>query len=264
MITLFAALELEVRGLVRRMERVEHRRVDGFPVAVGSLAGSPALLCRTGMGPRAGEAAASVLSRYRPSAVLSLGMGGALSPQLRRGDLVLCTQTHLAGKPAEGPRGALPSDRALLAAAQRAAVEAGIPFQVGDALTVAQVVARPAEKAALRSSTTLDVVEMEGYWVAAVAHRLGLPFLAVRSISDIAVDPLPELPGLITPEGEMRVGRALLCVLRRPSLLPGLARMAIGSRRAVANLGLFSKAFARVLAAQQGAVTERLADREAV
>jgi len=245
MIALFAALPLEIQHFLRRLEVPDRARVDGFPVTVGELDGKPLLVCCTGPGRRAGEAAAAVLGQHMPWAVVVVGLGGALSPQCRVGDLVLAEWVHLEELEAlslagEGP---IQSDAGLLDLARRAATSQGLRHWIGGSLTVGRVVGERGQKAALRRVSGLDVVEMESYWVGQVAQRLCLPFLAVRAICDGPDDAVPDIPGIITPEGDLRGRRALSYAVRYPARIPGLLRMARAQSKAVANLTRFLEVF---------------------
>ena len=52
-------------------------------------------------------------------------------------------------------------------------------------------------KRRLRDWDGHDIVEMESYWVGRVAAASGLPFLAVRAVSDGADATVPDIPGLM-------------------------------------------------------------------
>ncbi|MEE8346403.1 MAG: hypothetical protein V3S20_03545 [Dehalococcoidia bacterium] len=244
MIALFAAMRLEVQRFLRRLEVRDHSRLEGFPVTLGEYGGRPVLVCLTGMGRRAEAAVRAVLDRHQPRMVLSVGVGGALSPELSVGDLVVCESVERASS---GPEEAEPvcSDEELLRLADAGVERAGLKVRRGRSLTVDRVVGDPAEKDALRRSQGPDVVEMESYWVGRAALDKRLPFLAVRAISDGIGDPVPHIPGAFTPEGELQMHRVLAYVLRRPARIPLLLRLARGNLKAVANLTRFLESFTR-------------------
>ena len=89
MIALFAALELEVRPFRRRLDVRERAPLAGYALTVGEYGGQRLLVCRTGMGRRAGEAADAVLGRYRPDALPPVGLAGALYPAYVGGGLAV-------------------------------------------------------------------------------------------------------------------------------------------------------------------------------
>ncbi len=245
MIAVFAALRLEVQRFLRRVDVRDRDHLGGLPVTLGDYEGRPVLVCHTGMGSRAAVAAATVLGRYRPEFVLSAGLAGALSPECAVGDLVFCEKVYRAEPESEAGRAAEPmvSDLLLMETARRAASGRGLSARTGSSLTMSHLVADPSQKALLRQATGMDVVEMESYWVSRAALEQRLPFLAVRVISDGVEDPVFDLPGVVTPEGEQRVRKALPYVLRHPGSIPHLLRLARGEMKAVANLTRFLEAF---------------------
>src|SRR3990172_7785834 len=100
----------------------------------------------------------AVLERYEAAFVLSAGVAGALDPDLRAGDLLLC-ETVVSDPDPQPP--AVRSDARLLEAAASAAARAGLRARRGRSLTVDEIVGDLAAKAGLRLSTGADVVEME-------------------------------------------------------------------------------------------------------
>ncbi len=249
MVALFAALRLEVQRFLRRLDVRERTRPGGFPVTLGEYRGRPLLVCHTGIGQRAAEAADMVLGRYRPEVVLSVGLAGALSPERAVGDLVFCERVYRAEPESETGMAAEPmlSDLLLLEAARRAASGRGLSAGTGSSLTTSYLVAERQQKALLRQATGMDVVEMESYWVGSAALEHRLPFLAVRVMSDGAGDSVPDIPGVVTPEGEERLRSVLPHVLRHPASIPHLLRLAVSSRRAAGELARFLEAFVGAL-----------------
>ncbi len=244
MIAVFAGLRLEVQRFLRRLDVQDRTRLGGFPVTLGEYRGRPLLVCHMGMGQRAAQAAAAVLGRYRPEFVLSVGLAGALSPERAVGDLVFCERVYRAEPGSEAGVAAEPvlSDPLLLETARRAASGRGLSTCIGSSLTTSYVVAEPQQKALLRRTTGMDVVEMESYWVGRAALEHGLPFLAARVVLDELGDRLPELPGVVESDGSRRTLRALPYLLRRAGQLPSLLRTGASERRALGTLTRFLEA----------------------
>ena len=241
MIAVFVAMESELASLARRLSGRERETIGGQGVVRGRCGGQPVLVCRTGIGERVEGGMRAVLERYKPSFVLSAGVAGALDPDLRAGGLVLC-ETVVSGPDPQAP--AVLSDARLLEAAASAAARAGLRARRGRSLTVDGIVGDPAAKAELRLSTGADVVEMESHRVGLAAQERGLPFLAARAVLDEAADPLPELPGVVAPDGTERMWAVLPYLVAHPQRLPLLLRLARSRRRALEALGLFLEAFA--------------------
>jgi adenosylhomocysteine nucleosidase len=242
MIAVFAAMTQELAGLERRLVGCEPADLGGYRVRVGRWHGRRVLLCQTGMGRRAEEAARATLGRIQPRIVLSVGLCGAVNPAFKVGDLVLCESVHV-GADRNSRAESFRSNEALSRLAYDSAENAGLRLRPGQSLTVDHVIGERPEKEALRQATGTDVVEMESYWVGLVAREMALPFLAARVVSDGVEDRVPRIPGLVTPEGEYRASRALPYVLRHPASLPQLLRLARGATAAVANLTQLLEAF---------------------
>lgn len=106
-----------------------------------------------------------------------------------------------------------------------------------------RIMASPAEKAALCAETGALAVDMESHVAARVAARHGLPFAAIRVISDTAHDALPPaaLVGM-NPDGSMALGRVLLSLARNPAQLPALIRTGRHAEVAFRTLGKIGEA----------------------
>src|SRR5438552_2590393 len=156
----------------------------------------------TGMGPdRAAAWAARALGGgWRVESVLSVGLCGGLRDGLTVGDIVT---------PAEvlGPDGRLWPCAGVLGPA------------AGRLVTTDRVIAGPAEKRELGRRTGADVVDMEATAVAEVCAAFGVPFAAVKVVSDPVDATLPPELGRVCPDGRVRAGRLLAACLRRPALV---------------------------------------------
>ena len=123
------------------------------------------------------------LERRSAYAVFSIGFAGALSPELRVGDLVVAESVY--GSNAQ-------PDHKLVTAAARVQLDA--PVRLGAALTSDIVLWRAAQKRELASSlaaSEIGFVDMESTAIAGVCTRLGVPFLIIRSITDLLEEDLP-------------------------------------------------------------------------
>jgi adenosylhomocysteine nucleosidase len=101
-------------------------------------------------------------------------------------------------------------------------------------VTVDHLVTDPAEKRRLGESH--DAVDMESAAVAEVCAAHGVPFCAVRAVSDTVDTTLsPALVRLLCG-GNVSVWRAGLALVRRPALLGEFLRLARDTKRAARNL----------------------------
>jgi adenosylhomocysteine nucleosidase len=151
------------------------------------------------------------------SAILSIGLSGALAADLDIGDVVI--DAHTAGLNA-WLRAALPHART-----------GGIVGQDSPAAT-------SDDKHSLHLATGALAVDMESHVAARVAMHRGLPFAAIRVVSDDARRTLPPaaLVGM-RPDGGMALGAVLKSLARHPAQLPALIRTGIDAERAFRALG---------------------------
>ena len=103
-------------------------------------------------------------------------------------------------------------------------------------LVTVGAVAGPAEKQRLRETYGADLVDMEAATVARMAQARGIPFRALKAVSDAHDFDMPGMARFSTSDGEFREGAFALHVLLRPAMWSKVARMANMSRVSAVNL----------------------------
>jgi adenosylhomocysteine nucleosidase len=93
-------------------------------------------------------------------------------------------------------------------------------------------VADEAEKQCLAAAYSAGLVDMEAAAVARLSVMRGIPFHAIKGVSDGFRDKLPDFNRFLGPKGEFRLVRLILFVVPRPWLWPALVRMGENSSRA--------------------------------
>lgn len=160
-------------------------------------------------------------------AVVSFGLAGGLDPTLHPGDCIVADR--IVAQDAIFP--AHPELTAALAETAQPAVTgpiAGVDAPVMDA----------AAKKTLAAVSGARIVDMESHLAAAFAQRRGIPFGALRVVSDPAGRALPPLAArAITPAGDVDGGYVARALLREPGQIVGLMRAGLDSRAAFATLG---------------------------
>jgi adenosylhomocysteine nucleosidase len=82
----------ETAQLVASLKDPEERTLGGIRVILGKLANQSVVLCQVGFGKvNAGMAAALLIQKFLPSAIIFTGNAGALNPNYIQGDVVLAT-----------------------------------------------------------------------------------------------------------------------------------------------------------------------------
>lgn len=166
------------------------------------------------------EDLARTFAEHGADTLLSIGLAGALSSDLKTSSLVVPRKIVFEG----GPE--FPTDPGLVAL-----IAQGLGPQVGhggDLLCVASEVASGDEKKRLAAVTGAVAVDMESGHLARVAGEIGLAFAALRIILDEAADSLPHATlGLMRPDGTTDPVKLFKNLARRPAdLLPLVGLMA--------------------------------------
>ena len=201
---IIGAMESEVQNLITRMEGVSYREKAGRRFAVGQLAGKEVVVVQSGIGKVAAAITAQILvDEFGVDALLNTGMAGGLDSRLAVKDLVIATAAlqhdfditafghargFMYGEDDQKPT-LFVADEALCAKA-RAAAEAVLPAgsKAIDGIVASGdiFVDDSALKAQLRDGFGAAAAEMEGAAIAQAAVANDVPFVIIRTISDLA------------------------------------------------------------------------------
>jgi adenosylhomocysteine nucleosidase len=106
----------------------------------------------------------------------------------------------------------------------------------GSTLATIAVVADSAEKSRLFAGYNAQLVDMEAAQVARMALQQGLPFSALKSISDAVDLALPDTMRFLSATGQFKENAFALYLLPRPHLWRPVLKLARGSKLAIATL----------------------------
>lgn len=162
------------------------------------------------------------ISGHRPKGIVSFGIAGALAPLLKVGDTVIATHVvHGEERYA--------CDARWLEILRHKLPRATPAILVGHDRIVSHVDG----KRRLFALSGAHAVDMESHIAARAAARHGIPFAAIRTISDAAQRGLPPAAlAPLTPKGRIRMGRVLASVAAEPLQIPDLLRTGRESDRA--------------------------------
>lgn len=197
---LIGAIPEEITHLVAALTDAVTETHLGMTFYRGVLAGEPVVITRAGVGKVNAALAAGVMSLlYHPDRLINTGVAGALSGDLRQGDVVVATslvEYDMDTTPFGEPRGLLqirgqelvelPADGETVAALTRAAGTCGETPRTGMIATGDRFVAGADAKAAILSYFPALACEMEGAAIAHAAYAAGVPVAVLRVISDSA------------------------------------------------------------------------------
>lgn len=169
------------------------------------------------------------------SGLVSFGIAGGLDPILGPGTLVLSDAVLL-------PEGETVAADLRWRATLAASVTAVGGLLYGSDRAISDV----RYKARLFEDTSAVAVDMESRGVACAARAVGLPYLVLRAIADPADRAIPRaaLAGL-GPQGETKPFAVLVELLKRPTELPALLRVARDSKAALRALAAAAPAILR-------------------
>ena len=148
-------------------------------------------LVRDGRG-AAGLAGETLVSRCRPDILISVGFGGALTPGLAAGDLVLGeTFWHYNPDTRELKAGAQPAAPWPLPRLCGALRQAGLSAVTGSMVTTSRIIHKGRQGGPL-SGLARPVLDLETGALAQLAAAQGLAFLSLRAITDGPAEEIPE------------------------------------------------------------------------
>ncbi|MGM4904646.1 phosphorylase [Tardiphaga sp. 866_E4_N2_1] len=175
----------------------------------------------------------SLLADFDPATirgVISFGVAGGLDPDLKSGAVVVATEV-VAGNSRWSASEILSDELIAGAGVGRQKV-----FR-GGLVGVEKVVTGQAGKAALRSEFGAAAVDMESHIAAEFAAMAGLPFAALRVVSDPAHRALPEIATTaIKPNGDVDLRKVLRGIARNPLVIRALVSTGRDFNRALRSL----------------------------
>jgi len=191
----------------------------------------------SGSSPAQAEKAAKHLIKARCRKLISFGIAGGLDPSLSVGDVVFATHVITTLDQSYGERPSTRIEKLQMRAENRTVK--------GSICGVDAIAFTPAEKATLFATTRAAVADMESHALAREATENGLPFFALRAISDSATDTLPTYVAEgVNAEGKPQIMPILKGLAANPLSLPHLLRLKRNTDKALASL---ESASARIL-----------------
>jgi adenosylhomocysteine nucleosidase len=233
-IAIIAALEREISGLTKGWSRVE-RDHEGRRFVFVEQDDMVAVCGGIGLD-AARRAAEAVIALYHPTLMQSVGFAGALDASLHVGDLLA------------------PAVVIDARDGSRVEIEGG---RTQGTLVSFMAVAGIDQKANLALAYGAHAVDMEASAVAAAARAHGIPFSAIKVISDEYNFEMPATARFIDPQGRFHAAGFALFAALRPWLWPRVIKLAANSRKAASALGHHLQRLRQELP-EQTAVTSRL------
>lgn len=198
-IGIIGAMDEEVSILKAKLENVETTIIANCEFYQGQLNGKDVILTKSGIGKVAAAVATTLLlERFQPDTIINTGSAGGYDSNLNVGDVVISTEVRFhdvdltafgyeIGQMAQLPA-AFTADKKLIEVAQQAAQTIqGINIIQGLICTGDIFMADPTKAEIARNNfPTMAACEMEAAAIAQVCHQFEVPFVIIRSLSDIA------------------------------------------------------------------------------
>lgn len=210
-------------AIIAALERELHPLVDGWTQTQFNSGGRTwrcyqsgewiAVAGGIGCG-RAELAARAMLEKYRPRALISAGLAGALIRSLKVGNIFI------------------PNVIVDAATGTEYRCQVGGDVVGGGVLVSAEEIAGAGSKASLAERFHALVVDMEAAGVARVAEESKTGFRCVKAISDEFGFAMPPVSRFVGAEGDFQTGKFAAWAALRPQYWPATVRLARNSSRA--------------------------------
>ncbi|HET7578018.1 MAG TPA: 5'-methylthioadenosine/S-adenosylhomocysteine nucleosidase [Bacillales bacterium] len=198
-IGIIGAMDEEIERLKAAMDPCEEQAIAGCLFFKGDLEGREAVVVKSGIGKvNAAIATTLLIEHYQPEYVINTGSAGGFHKDLDVGDIVISTEVryHDVDVTSSGYEyGQIPqlppafiADDKLIKAAVRAADEVPEVRVTEGLIATGDSFMSDADRVAFVTSKFPELLaaEMEGAAIAQTCSRFEVPFVIIRSLSDIA------------------------------------------------------------------------------
>lgn len=198
-IAVIGAMEQEVELLRKKIENAETKEIANSEFTIGTYRNHEVILLKSGIGKvNAAMTTAILLSEYKPDYVINTGSAGGYDPTLSVGAIVISDEvrhhdvdvTAFGYEMGQVPQlpAAFKSDAHLMKLAEEAVKEIGEHEAATGLIATGDIFMHNPEKVEeVRGHfPQMKACEMEAAAVAQVCHQFEVPFVVIRSLSDIA------------------------------------------------------------------------------
>lgn len=207
MIALLTATWDEIKLLKTDINVFEEGGSGDLTWVLGELYNKNVIVAETGVGIRRARAGASlVIQKFKPEIIIVLGIGGALSDDLKVGDLVLGNNVMSLKK---NETHELHHNLLL----QSTNIRKGL------ILTESRFINEPNEKKKLFNKSGALVVDMETWGVVEAARQSKTPVCSIRAVSDESNEKLPDMAVIYNYNSELDFEKADKYFIDNPDLI---------------------------------------------
>lgn len=235
-VAIVTAMPQETRAVLQGARHRKMNLINGRHTCRCNITGHDIVLVEAGMGLLNAGWAATLVAEEKPDLIISAGFGGGIVSGLSAGDVVMAEQVlQWLGNGFEEVAVGFYGHNS---AADNLSLLRG-SFVTNDGILSKQNLAQHL------TGANNPIVEMETAAVARVAVTHGIPFLGIRAVSDAWHEELAfSIDEFCDDTMRIRPAKVLATILKRPTIIPQLIRLALNSRVAGASL---AKAMERLL-----------------
>jgi adenosylhomocysteine nucleosidase len=233
-IAICSAFPQELKYIIRNFGATRSSQKSPFPLFHAACQPHDLVIVQTGMGIQNAETALHFISEaFSPDTVLFVGFGGALYSNARAGDLVWAASVmELSGSILTDM--AIPDPNGL---AEK--LSGKIRMEKGTIVTLPRRMGKKEIAAMLPANLPFAVCDMETYPAARYCAERGIPFFALRAVTDALDEEIPPELFTVTDEsGKYELSRALGMILSRPHLIT--AAITFGRNSTIAAKHLYA------------------------
>jgi len=235
-IGLVLAMKAEARALLGRGVWEAGKGEGEYPLRRVQLPGGNGgelAVTLSGVGIERAAAAAGFLADIGATALINIGISGALNPDMKAGDLVLASTVM------DEDGAVFEVNKRLLGSALKIFEAASINVKKDLIISTKRPLLDENSKKKIYKETGALVVDMESAGVAAAAAKKGLPFFIMRLVSDEAGEAIsPDLyAALDEKSGVIGPARLLGSCIRRPALVGEMMRLRRPYNLALSTMG---------------------------
>jgi len=227
-ICVICAIPQETRQLLAKFPQRSCGSLSGLRSWEINTAGNSVTIIESGIGcENAAKAATTAILHNKTDLIINSGFCGAITTDLHVGDIVAADVIrHLS-------HGA-PGQTITLAANLNNSLLAG--YATAEFISADTICSKSEVLKSLPAVATA-VVEMESFAVASICKEHGIPFLAVRAVSDaLDTDPSQLFRSIADQNFNIRLPAIISAVIRRPSLIGQILTLAKGAKIAGKSL----------------------------
>ena len=196
---IIGAMEPEVAILKAKLSNCETISHAGYNFYHGQIDNNDVVIVQSGIGKVASALATAILiDKFQPDYVVNTGSAGGFDPSLKVGDIVVSSEVRYhdvdvtafgyeIGQLPANPAAFIPHPTLVNAAQVGIDMLSNINAMLGLITTGDTFMTKEDDIAKARANfPTMAAVEMEGAAIAHTCHQFNVPFVIVRSLSDIA------------------------------------------------------------------------------